>query len=373
MRAENDDTFNQAPRRRPPAPRRVTLKQVAERAGVSPAAASAALSGRPGSTRVSAETAKMIRKVANELGYVPNPLAQGLVTRQTGVLALALPYAAAFWDGNPFNQAVIWGATEAAAQQGYNLMLATHRNHAWQEWDAAAVMDPRAEGVLIVAPAVGSSVLAEIAETGYPAVAAVCDPRECPLPCVNAADAEGAFSAVTYLIRLGHRRIGYLMGAKEFAPNWEQHRGYHAALEAAGLDPSGEFVVQTTPEVQGGFRAAVRLLAQRPRPTALLTCNDLVARGAIDAARQMGLEVPAQLSVIGGDGADFGASLDPPLTTIRYPAREIGARALELLVHQARNPGPHASAASREPQRLVLPTQLVVRASCAPPPPNASS
>jgi LacI family transcriptional regulator len=331
-----------------------------------------ALTGRQSTTRVSAETAEMIRKVAGELGYQPNPLAQGLVTRQTGVLALALPYAAAFWDGNPFNQAVIRGAAEAAAQQGYNLILETHRNHAWQEWDAAAVMDPRAEGALVVAPAVGSPLLSAIAEADYPAVAAVCDPHDCPLPSVNAADADGACNAVNTLLHLGHRRIGYLMGPEEIAPNRERREGFRRALEGAGIDPRESPIVRTTPEDQGGFRAAVGVLARPSRPTALLACNDLVARGAIEAARQMGLEVPAQLSVIGFDDADFAATMDPPLTTVRYPAGEIAARALELLIHTIRGgrPAPREAA---PPLRLLLPTHLVERASCAPPAPDSAA
>src|SRR5439155_3853410 len=148
MSAENEDAVNQLDIYHPSVPRRVTLKQVAERAGVSAAAASAALTGRRGTTRVSAETAEMIRRAAVELGYQPLGLARGLAARQTGLLALAMPYAAAFWDGNPFNQAILHGAAEAAARLGFDLMLKTRLNHGWQEWDAASVMDPHADGVL---------------------------------------------------------------------------------------------------------------------------------------------------------------------------------------------------------------------------------
>ena len=277
MHADNDDTFNQPARGVESLPRRVTLKEVAARAGVSSAAASAALSGRQGTTRVSAETAEMIRKIADELGYHPNPLARGLVTRRTGVVSLALPYAAAFHDGNPFNQAVIWGAAEAAAAQSYDLMLQTRSNHQWQEWDAAAVMDPRAEGVLIVAPSVGSPLLSAVAEADFPAVAAVCRAEECPLPCVNAADAEGAYNAASYLIHLGHRRIGYLMGPEEIATNRQRWEGYRGAVLSAELGPVEDLVVSTTAEERGGFRAAVRLLARSPRPTALIACNESIS------------------------------------------------------------------------------------------------
>jgi DNA-binding LacI/PurR family transcriptional regulator len=343
----------------------VTLKEVAERAGVSTAAASTALTGRRGTTRVSPETAEMIQRVAIELGYEANALARGLATRQTGVLALAMPYGQAYWDGNPFNEAVLHGACEAAARLGYNLMLETRLNHGWQQWDAAAVMDTRAEGALIVAPAVDAPLLTAIAEAGYPAVAAVCDPHHCPISCVNGDDREGARAAVTYLIRLGHRRIGYLMGPEELASNRERLHGYRAALEEAGLEVPARFIVPTRPEDQGGFRAAVELLSRQPRPTALLACSDLVARGAMDAVRQMGLQVPEQLSVVGFDDAWFAASLDPPLTTVRYPAREIAATALECLARFTRQL--RMSPRNVEPQSLTLPTQLVVRGSCAPP------
>jgi DNA-binding LacI/PurR family transcriptional regulator len=361
---------------------RVTLKQVAARAGVSAAAASAALTGRRGTTRVSTQTAELIRKVAMELGYEPLALARGVIARQTGALALALPYAAAFWDGNPFNQAVIHGASEAAARSGYNLLLQTRLNHAWQEWDAAAVMDPRAEGVVIAEATARSPLLTSVAEAGFPAVAAVCDPEECPLPCVNGDDAGGTYTAVTFLIRLGHRRIGYIIGSAELGNRGVRVRGYRAALAAAGMDAGDELIAQTSPEENGGYRAAVELLARRPRPTALLAYNDLMARGAIAAARRMGLDVPQQLSVVGFDDADFAAHLDPPLTTVRYPAREIAARAVETLVdliqsgayHAARIEGSSAppETAILVPPSIILPTQLVVRQSCAPPPPDTA-
>src|SRR5262245_9413002 len=137
MPAENEDAINQPALPPASAPQRVTLKQVAARAGVSAAAASAAITGRRGTTRVSAETAELIRRVAADLGYEPNISGRSAARQRTETLALALPYAAAFWDGNPFNQAVVHGATEAAARLGYHLLLTTRRNHRWQQWDAA--------------------------------------------------------------------------------------------------------------------------------------------------------------------------------------------------------------------------------------------
>src|SRR5260370_22625432 len=129
MPAKDDDAVKQPDINHPSAHQRVTLKQVAQRAGVSAAAASAALTGRRGTTRVSDDTAEIIRRAAVDLGYDPSARARTLVTRRTGVLALALPYAAAFWDGNPFNEAILRGAAEAAARVGYDLMLLTQRNH----------------------------------------------------------------------------------------------------------------------------------------------------------------------------------------------------------------------------------------------------
>jgi LacI family transcriptional regulator, galactose operon repressor len=365
MPTDHDDRINQADISHPSESRRVTLKQVAERAGVSAAAASAALTGRRGTTRVSAETAAIIRHTARELGYQSYALARGLAPRQTGGLALALPYAAAFWDGNPFNQAVIHGATEAAARLGFDLLLKTCRNHGWQEWDAASVMDAGADGVVIVAPGTDQPLLRAVAAAGYPAVAAVCDPDDCPISCVNAADFEGARAAVTYLIRLGHRRIGCLTGPPELGPTRPRLEGYRQALMSVGLAVSERFITRTTPEERGGFRAAVELLSRRPRPTALVAFNDLAARGVIDAAHQMGLRVPEQLSVVGFDDAEFAASLHPALTTVRYPSREIGAQAIECLVRLVQN-------GTLSPQSLIVPTQLVVRDSCAPPATDAS-
>ena len=300
------------------ASRRVTLKQVAERAGVSPAAASAALTGRRGTTRVSAETAEMIQKAAMELGYQPNALARGLATRQTGVLSLAMPDGAAFWDCNPFNQAIIHGAAEAAARLHYNLMLKTRLNHAWQEWEAASLMDARANGVIIVAPAVDQPILTAVAAAGYPAVAAVCDPENCPVTCVNGADTEGARAAVTHLIRLGHRRIGYVAGPPVLASSATRLLGYRTALSEAGLDASDRYVAHAAADDNGGFRGAVELLARDPRPTALLAFNDLAARGAIAAARQMGLNVPTQVSVVG-----FDDSTSPFVSRLRSPPSAI--------------------------------------------------
>jgi LacI family transcriptional regulator len=194
---------------------------------------------------------------------------------------------------------------------------------------------------------------------------------------VNAADAAGARAAVTFLIRLGHRRIGHLMGPEELGPSHARCDGYRAAMSAAGLEAPERLVARAAPDERGGFHAAVELLTREPRPTALFAFNDLAARGAIDAARRMGLDVPAKLSVVGFDDTDLAARLDPPLTTVRYPAREIAAAALECLarlVQDAAGPpfrsGPLASRTRKAPRTdaaLTLPTQLVVRQSCAPP------
>jgi DNA-binding LacI/PurR family transcriptional regulator len=381
MSAKNEDAINQPALSRVPAPQRVTLKQVAARAGVSAAAASAAITGRRGTTRVSTETADMIRRVAAELGYEPNILGRAAARQRTETLALALPYAAAFWDCNPFNQAIVHGATEAAARLGCHLLLTTRRNHGWQQWDAATLMAAPADGVLVVAPAVGSPLLSTLAEAGFPAVAAVCDPIDCPLPSVNADDAEGARAAVTYLIRLGHRRIGWLSGANDLGTTYSRRDGYLAALSAAGLDAPPSLIAHGSADEPGGFRAAVELLARSPRPTALFAFNDLMARGAIDAAWQRGLAVPEQLSIVGFDDADFAASLNPPLTTVRYSMRAIAARGLEALVQVVQDSfyplRTSQGAASRRTAQTVapsytLPTQLVVRLSCAPPAPDSA-
>jgi LacI family transcriptional regulator len=217
-----------------------------------------------------------------------------------------------------------------------------------------------ADGALIVLPEESSEELEGLLERGYSFV--VVDPRM-PLgeriPAVSAAHTAGADQAMRHLLQLGHRRIGALTGPRGWVATEDRRRGYHAALAAAGILPDPELEMESNFEIGGGLDAAGRLLDLPDPPTAIFAFNDNLAIGTIAAARERGLSVPEDLSVVGFDDVEHATIATPALTTVRQPLAEMGRMAVSILVRLL-------DKQRLETLRVELGTRLVVRGSTGP-------
>jgi DNA-binding LacI/PurR family transcriptional regulator len=325
---------------------RVTSVDVARRAGVSQSTVSLVFSGK-GAGRVSEATQERVRRCARELGYRPNVAAQALRLGSSRAVALLVPDVT-----NPFFSRVLRGAQRAAQAAGYTVALVdTANDRRWEAQSFEALRAGPVDGYLLFevsAPeAMGPdqhAVLMESEAPGRPSVRF---------------DAEGgAAAAFEHLLELGHRRIGHLAAAFD-APTFHlREAARRRVLTEAGLDPDSQPRVLTPIDIDAARDAAGPLLDERP--TAVFCDDDLIAAGLYLAVRERGLRVPADLSVIGFDDMDFARVLDPPLTTVALDAEQLGASAFDLL--EARMAGRRAKR-----RRVVLPAELLVRGSTAPP------
>jgi LacI family transcriptional regulator len=334
---------------------RVTIREIAEAAGVSIATVSRVVNGRGD---VAPETRAHVTQVIQERGYTTNRSARGLSAGRTGVVGMLVPlvYPAYF-------AAILSGVAEALYEQDLRLLLSpTQHEHDREVSLLDRLVDGMADGALIVLPEESNEELERLLELGYSFV--VVDPRM-PLggriPSVSAAHASGADQAMRHLLGLGHRRIGVLTGPRGWVATEDRRRGYHAALAAAGILPDPALEMESNFEIGGGVEAAGHLLDLPERPTAIFAFNDNLAVGTIDGARQRGLRVPEDLSVVGFDDVEHATIVAPALTTIRQPLAEMGRMAVTLLMRLLEKQ-------RFETLHVELATRLVVRKSTGPPP-----
>jgi DNA-binding LacI/PurR family transcriptional regulator len=323
----------------------VTSIDVARRAGVSQSTVSLVFSGK-GHGRVSTATEEHVRRVARELGYRPNVAAQALRLGRSRAVALLVPDIT-----NPFFSRVLRGAQRAAQAAGYTVALVdTANDRRWEEQSFEALRAGPVDGYLLFevsAPeALGPDENVVLVETEAPR-----------RPSVRFDAEGGAAAAFGHLVELGHRRIAHLAAAFD-APTFHlREAARRRVLEDAGLDPDAQPRALTDISIDAARNAAGPLLDEEP--TAIFCDDDVIAAGLYLAARERGLRIPRDLSVVGFDDMDFARVLDPALTTVALDAEQLGATAFELL--EARMSG------RRTQRRVVLPAELLVRESTAAP------
>jgi LacI family transcriptional regulator len=292
--------------------------------------------------------------VIDELGYETSLVAQSLRSHQTNVIGILVV------DLEPFSSELLKGAAKAMHDTGYELVVYCASGlggdvNGWERRYLSRISGTLTDGVILIAPSVVD------APHAGPLVAV--DPHlgAANLPTVDADNLKGARLATEYLIGLGHRRIGFLAGRSDLESARLREQGYRDALADAGI-PFDPALVQA-----GEFRpadsaaAAERLLDQDPRPTAIFAANDLSAIETMTVAQGRGLVVPGDLSVVGFDNIPESALAWPPLTTVDQSIQRMGLEAVRMLIGIIKND-------PTDPPHVTLPTDLVLRQSCAPPP-----
>jgi LacI family transcriptional regulator len=329
------------------------LADVARAAGVGISTASRVLNDDP-TISIREDTRERIRREAQRLDYRPNWFARGLKLARTATFGMVMPNLA-----YPVNAEIIRGAERAAAAAGYVLVLVDAEEFL-QAGDAfrRLLQERRVDGLLIASAPTTARLPAELRALPFVLVN-----RRVPRlgASVTVDDAAGMRLAVEHLIELGHTRIAHIAGPREADTARRRLAGFRAAMRAAGLAIDTHFVTEASFEEAEGYEAMERLLDGRPGPTAVAVWSLAAAVGALAAARRRGLRVPEHLSVIAFHDAPLAAYLDPPLTTIRMPLRELGARSVECLLRLVEG-GAMPSIVIRTPPVLVF------RDSTAPPP-----
>ena len=334
--------------------KRMTLQQIAERAGVSTPTISKVLNGRPD---VAPATRERVLQVLHEQQYLP---------RGASALPSVHKHVELVFDAlrNPNNLEILREIVKAAGEHGGHVAVSTvPENMNARRWIHELERVGRA-GVIMVTSRLTPEQQRRLQEAALPLV--LIDPINSvdgPVPSVGATNWRGGVTAVQHLVELGHRRIAMLRGYECLVDDARYH-GYAAAITEAGiaLDPS--LVERADFRFQPAVSAAERILRLPERPTGMFAANDLEALGVLEAARRLGLAVPRDLSVVGFDDSLLAATSSPQLTTVRQPFAEMGQVAHRLLTDQMEG---------REPNtlRVELATTLIVRESTAAPPARA--
>lgn len=306
-----------------------TIKDVAKRAGVSVASVSKVINDRP---QVSVETRSRVLAAIEELGYAPNQVARGLVEGQTRTIGLLLPTL----ENQIFAQAAK-GVEAAADRHGYQVILGDFDEDLAKEARFLEVLrSRRVEGVISVGFRRGTERrdigYRALTSAGLPVIFLMGQVEEKEFYSIYVDEEEAGYMAAHYLLNLGHRRLVYLAGPATAIQTRQKINGIARAHRELGLTPSADSIVHGDYHLPGGAAAARAIYARPDRPTAIFAFNDLMAIGAIKAAREAGLRVPEDISIMGFDGIDWTWYYEPALTTLRQPARRMGQAAFGLAI-----------------------------------------
>jgi DNA-binding LacI/PurR family transcriptional regulator len=333
-------------------PRRPTSADVATEAGVSRTTVSFVLNGRT-DVKIPDETRKRVLTAAERLGYHPSAPARQLAGGRSHILALVLRQTPEQIAGDAVLAETLRGLANAARADGFRVMvepLAADTTY------TGLLRAQHADGLVISGPRVDDPSLLELVRDGFPVVLQGALPGV-DVPSVDVDNVAGARHAVDHLVALGHTRIACITNAPlVYTAAQDRLQGYLDALRSAGIEPRSEWIASAAFDAPSGHAAMVELLG-RTAFDAVFVGSDVVALGAIGALREAGRRVPDDVSVVGFDDIPLAAYFDPPLTTVRLPAFELGQAAGRALVERI--------AGRAIPDRTLLPTELIVRGSTA--------
>lgn len=332
-----------------------SIRDVAERAGVSTATVARVLSG---TTPVSDELASRVKDAIAELRYVPNGVARSLSRGQTRLLGLLVSDIA-----NPFVAQVARGLEDEAAKHGYHVLVGSSDFDLDRESQLLASFAARTVDAVALLSARGATpAMEQLIDTGMPLVFVDRRPSDdVKAPVIRTDNEAAAHDAVRYLIELGHTDLAMMSGPGTLPTASKRVQGFREALAEAGLTLRDDCLREGFLGIEGGRQGMREILALKRRPTAVFSFNNLLTVGALGALRDAHVTVPGDLSLVTFDDMDLFPFVDPPITAIAQPAYRIGVEAGRALIGLL-------SGDAFVPREIVLPTEFRQRASCAPPP-----
>jgi LacI family transcriptional regulator len=332
----------------------ITIADVAKRAGVSKMTVSRVINN---SGYISQETRARVEQAIEELGYIPNALARSLRFKRTRTIALIVTDIT-----NPFFTTVARGVEDMANDQGFSVIFCNTDEAPEEEARYVNVLlQKQVDGLLLVPTGGADETIEFLTDHTVPFVLLDRRVPGMDVDLVRCDSEQGAHDIVQHLLDLGHQRIAALGGSANITSSLDRVDGYRRAMSEAGLQRESHRAYFTSFTVEGGYQAAQQALAEHPLPTAFFATNNFIAIGAMRLLKERDLSVPGDLSVVSFDDLPAAIVLDPFLTVIEQHAYEMGRRATQLLLDRLYGKGPE------EPQEILIPTELIIRRSSAPP------
>jgi LacI family transcriptional regulator len=332
----------------------ISIKDIARKANVSVTTVSRIVNKSPA---VKDSTRRKVLKIIEDLHYTPNLHARSLITGRTRMLTLLMQPGPGYFSSHYYTQ-ILNGVSEAISRSSYRLTLYQPEGYDHRFGYAPKLDEFPSDGIFMVAPLKEDRLVKYLESRGKPAV--LISGRSQVLDWVDINSAESSVESVDALIRMGHRRIGFIGGGCDDFNTQARQRGYQSALEKAGLPVDPALTAFSDYTTDGGAEAGQRLWSLAKRPTAIFCVNDSVALGALRAAQAQGLSVPEDVSIIGYDDVPLSSLMRPSLSTVRQPLAEMGRRACEFLIARVESP-------RRPQQSQEFKAPVIMRGSCAPP------
>jgi len=328
-----------------------TIKDVADKAGVSIATVSRALNGSP---LVTDETRIKIVKIANELKYTPNMMARGLMLKKSETIGVILPDL----HGDFFSE-VMKGIDEVARDNGYHILVSSSHSDKNEIESMLKVMrSGRVDGLIIMSPHIDSTSLNDHITNDLPVVLLNCTINGKENTSILIDNFEGARQMVRHLIKHGHKRIAIIKGEENNFDAEERLKGYRSALYENGLELNPKLEIPGDFNEESGYTAMKKILNLKPRPTAVFASNDAMAIGAVSAIQSKGLKIPEDIAIGGFDDIPIAKYLKPSLSSVHVPINNLGTNAAIKLFKMIKNEN------NLSDGKTVLPATLVVRESC---------
>lgn len=333
--------------------RHISLKDLAQKIGVSISTVSRALNNHPD---ISPEVTKKIQKLAAEMNYTPNPLAMGLLKQATRMIGVIVPDLVTH-----FYSSIISGIEQVAEEKGYYILIASSNETLQKEIKAVEnLLKTRVEGLIVCLSQETKTFehFDRLINNNIPLVFfdRVCRTDEVPSVVVDNIDA--AQKITKHFYKNGFRRIAYIAGPDHLNISQERTRGYLSGLKSCGLDVRPELLEKCNLSAKDAINATSRLLDLPEPPDAIFGINDTVVFAAMKEIKRRGLQIPEDVALVGFTDEFHSTVVDPPLTSITHPTFEIGQEAARLFFNQVEKP-------DSDPKQVVMKTKLIVRKSSA--------
>lgn len=325
----------------------ITLKMVAERAGVSVNTASRAINNK---LDINEETKKRVLKVAQELGYVRNATAVALRTKKTGTIGVVIAD-----NRNPFYAEVLNGIEEAAREKNYHIILVnTQRDYQKEEEAINLLLAKRVDGLLIAPVQDRDDDIRKLIMANFPFVIVGRDFENIEMDAVYNDEIKGGFLVTEYLFTKGHKRIAFINGFLHKSPAQGRLEGYKKALKKYGIPLDDALVSVGDIDVENGYERTKQMMKENLDFTAIFAYNDMMAFGAMQAIKEKGLRIPEDIGLVGYDDISFSSLMNPSLTTIRLKKQDLGIESVELLLSRI-------NGSRKKMKKIMLNVELIVR------------
>lgn len=331
----------------------ITIKDIAKQAGVSITTVSRALNGHDD---VNEATRRKVADIAQQLGYSPNMAARSLIMKKTKTLGLLLSGITRYSTKDNIAFEVLCGMNDRAGELDYDLVLFSTTPQKQQTKSYKALCQERGvDGVMLMGIRLNDPYLNEIIASDIACILVDIPLKGPNVGFVTSDNVSGAYAATRHLLENGHRKIGFINGHHQAHVSIQRLEGYTQALKEYGLAPEDDLLADGSFSENGGKEAAYQLLSRRPDATAIFCASDLMALGAIQAIRGLGMQIPGDISIVGFDNINLTEYCTPTLTTVHQNKYEMGYQAAQMLIDllEGRKIMP----------QLTLPTHLVKRDS----------